>query len=120
MACIDRSRPNNIMHSPIELDVDLCISRYTISYACANLISHGGMLYQVHNGYHTHVYQAFVISIFTYGCEAWILDKSTTDFIGSWNSRNLLLLTTYDSRNYNDMIVMYMHNIKFYMHIIIH
>ena len=35
------------------------------------------------------LYQAFVISTFTYGCETWILDKSTTDFIGSWNCRNL-------------------------------
>ena len=39
------------------------------------------------------LYQAFVISTFTYGCETWILDKSTTDFIRSWNSRNLHSLT---------------------------
>ena len=39
------------------------------------------------------LYQAFVISTFTYGCETWILDKSTTDFIRSWNSRNLHSIT---------------------------
>ena len=39
------------------------------------------------------LYQAFVISTFTYGCETWILDKSTTDFIRSFNSRNLHSIT---------------------------
>ena len=38
------------------------------------------------------LYQAFVISTFTYGCEAWILDKSTIDFIRIWKSRNLHML----------------------------
>ena len=39
------------------------------------------------------LYQAFVISTFIYGCETWILDKSTTDFIRSFNSRNLHSIT---------------------------
>ena len=38
-------------------------------------------------------YTAFVVSIFTYGSESWILDDKTKKKVINWNAKNISLLT---------------------------